>query len=222
MARYEADCCFIASIYPGKLEPIRRHYGPSRESQGIKAIRSTLFELKPVPRGGEPFVFPVWDSFQNIVVVGQKERQPKPVPVQEIVDDVLARWTGGLHNVPTGAKPGIIQIAGSKPTRAEHEEMKQVQTIYFEFHFNKGEELHRQNKWDDITEVMRLGANWLGRDALWANPAIAMESGPCPLCTRIIPNAAIFCPECKQQIKAMPAELAAMLSGKPVPAQKGA
>lgn len=203
MARYEAEVQYIASIYPGKLEPVRRHYGPSRESVGPKAVRSTLFELKPVPRGGKPCVIQVMDSFQDVIVLGQKEKVAKPVEVQSIVDDILAKWTGGLFNVPSGAKPGIMQIASTVPTKAELDEMTRDQTVYFEYLFSEGSKLHDQKQWDNITQPMRDASNWLGRDAVWANPAIAMHTGPCPLCTEIIPNSAVFCPQCKQQVSFM-------------------
>lgn len=222
MARYEPDVLYIASIYPGKLEPQRRTYGPSRESTGPKAIRSTLFELTPVKRGGKPFVLEVLDSFEDVIILGQKDKVPKPVPVQSIIDDILGRWTGGLHNVPNGAKPGIMQIAGSRPTDSEMKEMVQMQTIYFEYLFSEGEKLHKKNDWDGITEPMRLASEWLGMHAIWANPAIAMDSGPCPLCGTTIPNHVSFCTGCHQQVRAIPAEIAAIQMAGAKPAHKGA
>lgn len=200
--RYEAEALYIASIYPGKLDPVRRNYGPSRESTGPNAKRSTLFQLEPVERGDDPFVLQVLDSFQDIAsfATGLKEIIPKPVDVQQIVNDLLGRWTGGLFNVPEGARPGIIQIAGTKPTRAELVEMRTFQTAYFEYLFNEGAKLDGKKDWDNITPTMRLGANWLGRDAVWSNPAIAMNTGPCPLCTETIPTSAVYCPRCSNQV----------------------
>lgn len=212
MARYQAESVFIASIYPGKLEPIRRNYGPSRESVGPGSRRSTLFDLEPVARSAKPFLLEVIDSFQDIQnwISGRKEVISKPVTCQEIADDLLGRWTGGLFNVPGGAKPGIIQIAGTQPTAAELKEMRMVQTAYFEYLFNEGQKLDTKKDWSNITEPMKLGADWLGRNVTWANPAIAMEYGPCPLCATQIPNWVSVCSGCGKTVRAMPAEIAAL------------
>src|ERR1700743_2830395 len=108
MAQYIPESLYIASIYPGVVEPQRRNYGPSRESTGKSSIRSTLFSLEPVERGKAPFILEIIDSFEDVLDVlnTSSERGPhkpkllKPVPVQSIVNDLLARWTGGLYNVP--------------------------------------------------------------------------------------------------------------------------
>lgn len=221
MATYHAESVFIASIYPGKLEPIRRNYGPSRESVGPNAKRSTRFELKPVAKGKKPFILELVDSFQNVpsYTTGRKEMVSTPVSCQEIADDVLGRWTGGLFNVPGGAKPGIILIAGTGPTAAELSEMRMFQTRYFEYLFNEGEKLHDKKQWDNITEPMRIGADWLGRNVTWANPAIAMDFGPCPLCGQNVANWVSVCASCGKTIRTMPAEIAAL--NKPEPPAVG-
>lgn len=222
MARYQAESVFIASIYPGKLETIRRNYGPSRESVGPNSRRSTSFELEPVAKGKKPFIIEVIDSFQDIPnwMSGRKETIAKPVTCQEIADDLLGRWTGGLFNVPGGAKPGIIQIAGTQPTASEMSEMRMFQTRYFEYLFNEGEKLHDKKQWDNITETMRLAADGLGRSVTWANPAIAMDFGPCPLCATSIPNWVSVCSGCGNTIRTMPAEIAALNKPEPVAAGK--
>jgi hypothetical protein len=223
MARYEAEHRYIASIYPGRVEPQRRHYGLSRESLGPRANRSTLFELEPVPRGEAPFILRVTDSFEDVLDVlgqsgtegGHKPKLTKPVGADDVVRDLLSCWTGGLFNVPSDAKPGIIEIAGTRPAAGEMVQMLQQQTVYFEFLFNEGERLHKANEWKEITDVMRLGAEWLQRNVIWANRSMAADSVPCPLCTTIIPGAAVFCPQCRQQIRALPAEIAALRTQQP-------
>ena len=233
MPRYLADVRFIASIYPGELPVIRRNYGTTLESEGRSASRSTAFRLEPVPRGDSPFVLAVYDSFEEVLdVTGmssmggspQNKRAQKPVRVEEIVADLLKQWTGGLHNVPQGASPGIIEI---KPMKVEMEKfekngslpgpgpkelshMVEVQTAYFEYLFQEGEKYHQRNEWKEITNSMRLAADWLGYSRVWSHRAIARDSGPCPACTKIIPTAAAVCPECHTQIRALPAEIAAL------------
>ena len=234
MSRYIADVRFICSIYPGKLEAVRRNYGRSLDNEGRGAERSTLFKLEPVPRGGKPFILPVYDSFESVIDVmamstiggtPQKRRAPKPVPVETIISDLLNCWTGGLFDVPSGAKPGIGEISllpaqvrelnktGELPedigvAKEELDQLNSQQTLYFEYLFTEGERLHKQNNWKEITETMRLAADWLGYQREWSHKAIARDSGPCPLCTAIIPNAAVVCPSCHHVIKQLPGDIA--------------
>jgi hypothetical protein len=234
MGRYIADVRFLASIYPGKITPIRRNYGTSLHGEGKGANRSTLFELEPVARGKKPFVLPIYDSFEEILDIvalssmansPRKPRGSKPVSSDSIVADLLKEWTGGLFNVPQDASPGIMEIRPMKvemekfyrdarelpgPNVGEIKYMTDRQTQYFEFLFTEGERHHKQNNWKEITETMRIAAEWLGHDREWSSRAIAKESGPCPLCTQIVANAAIFCPSCHQQIRAMPPEILAL------------
>lgn len=230
MAQYIADVRFIASIFPGQLPTIRRHYGPSRESEGRNAQRSTAFTLQPVPRGKKPFVLPVYDSFENVLDImamsamgsrPEKPRLPKPVPVETIVADLLKEWTGGLFNVPQGAMPGVMEIRPLKvelekfektgalpgPTSGELDQMTATQTLYFEYLFTEGERLHKQSNWKEITDYMRLAAEWLGYEREWSHRAIARDSGPCPFCQSIIPNTAIVCATCQRQVREVPAHL---------------
>jgi hypothetical protein len=231
MSQYIPDVRFIASIYPGQLPAIRRHYGPSRESEGRGAQRSTAFILTPVPRGKKPFVMPLYDSFENVLDIvtmssmgnrPEKPRLPKPVPVESIVADLLKEWTGGLYNVPQGAAPGVIEIRplkvelkkfeenGSLPgaTVQEVEQMTEMQTMYFEYLFTEGERFHKQSNWKEITPTMRLAAEWLGHEREWSHRAIARDSGPCPFCQAMIPNIAIVCGSCRRQVRETPAHLA--------------
>jgi hypothetical protein len=231
MAQYIPDVRFIASIYPGVLPTIRRHYGPSRQSEGVGAQRSTAFTLQPVARGKKPFVLPLYDSFENVLDIvslssmgnkAEKPRLPKPVPVETIVADLLKEWTGGLFNVPQGAMPGVIEIrpmkvelekwekSGTLPgaTVSELDQMETQQTLYFEYLFTEGERLHKQNNWKEITDTMRTAAEWLGHEREWSHRAIARDSGPCPWCQAIVPNIAIVCNTCGRQVRETPPHLA--------------
>lgn len=206
--RYTAEQAYICSIYPGEVEPQRRNYGPTRESNGKGAVRSTLFALQPVVRGSKPgyVVLELSDCFEDIIELSQlsvgntKGKVPKPVNVEQIVADLIAVWTGGLVGVPQGAKPGIMQIANSTPQQKELVVMRDQQTQYFEYLFNEGERLDSEKDWKNITAPMRLAATWLERPRRWSHNALAAGSSPCPLCTKVIPGEAVVCPECTNQI----------------------
>ena len=231
MAKYVADMKCIASIYPGQLQDQRRSYGPSRESSGPKAQRSTLFHLDPVPRGSKPpyCVIEVYDSFEDVLDVmnqsgsqggntGPRPRIQKPVPVDTIIADLLTAWTGGLYNVPPGAKPGVIEIIGSVPTQAERRQMEEQQAAYFEYWFGQGEALYRGDpttiqNYKTYTTEMRLAAEWLGRQRPWSDVSLAAQLVACKWCTSLVPEQAIFCPQCQKQLQAVPPEMMALLNG---------
>lgn len=174
MPRYIADVRFIASIYPGQLPDVRRHYGPSMNSTGVGAQRSTLFHLPPIKRGERPFILPIYDSFEEILnpmarpdQSGRKPRLTNPVPVDTIVADLLKEYTGGLYGVPEGAKPGVIEvhldsltpqqmndlqnkgITPKTPTSGipgdEYAQMVDQQTRYFEYWFTVGEQIYSRD-----------------------------------------------------------------------------
>ena len=241
MSRYIADVGFIASIYPGRLESLRRWYGPTRESMGPGSQRSTLFQLEPVKRGASPFILPVFDSFQEIdnfsrAGGGDRPKISSPDPVEDISSDLLAKWTSGLHNVPAGASPGIIQIHplpaqvrdwGGNPSRLDRitasldeiAEMESKQTLYFEYLFQQGELHHRQNQWDAITPTMRLAAEWLGHEVLWRHETASRKTIPCPWCGVQIMPQVVVCSSCGRQVRETPPELLALQGAGTQPAK---
>ena len=131
MAKYIAEIRWIGSIYPGQALDIRRNYGPSRANDGADAQRSTLFHLEPVPRGGTPYVIPVFDCFESVRDFVRQGGGPRhkhnanPVPCEEIVSDLLTQWVGGLHLIPQDppAKPGIMEIS---PLQTEERAFRQA------------------------------------------------------------------------------------------------
>ena len=238
MAKYIAESRTIASIYPGQLQPIRRNYGVTPQGSGKGAERSTLFSLPPCrdskglpSRKAKPVTIQIHDSFESVLDImgtgqlqggkNQKAYLSKPVPVEEIIADLLRHWTGGLFNVPGGAAPGVIEIANTVPTGAELNEMLRMQTAYFEYWFNTGEAIQRGDKasienYGRHTPEMILAAEWLGEVRNWSNPSVSRNLDPCPWCQTLISTVAVFCPNCSRQVREIPAELAA-LSGKPAP-----
>lgn len=253
--RYIAEVRFIGSIYPGELPVVTRYYGPSIHATGKGAERRTDFRLTPVPRGDKPFILPVYDSFEQVLDVmamsgnqgnPQKPRQSKPVPVEEIIGDVISMWTGRLANVPDGAKPGVGEVhlldkqvaefqrtgvlpdsvVNSKFSGIPQEEYQQLitqQTAYFEYWFSQAELVHARDPQSlqahgQITETMRLAADWLGHRRPWTNKDYVLENEPCPLCTALVPKTAVVCPTCHNQIREMPAHIAALQGGAPRPA----
>jgi hypothetical protein len=220
VAKYTADVRYIASIWPGKLEPVTLYHGPSPD---VHSRRATQYKLTPVTRTGRPCVIEVADAFENVfnpMAAGNSsaDRQAsKPVDSQETVDNLLRIWAGGIIGVPPGAAPGIIQIIGTVPQRAELDRMREQQTIFAEWGFQQGELHHRQNQWKEITQTMRDMAIWLEKDVLWANPAAASELVNCVACGELVKPQAAVCRHCGMRLKALPPEIEALNAGRRAP-----
>ena len=169
-----------------------------------------------MPRGGKPYVIQVWDSFESVLDIvgsggltrGQKAYMAKPVPAEDIVKDILTHWTGNLFNVPAGASPGIIEVANSTATQADIRRMEQMQTMYFEYLYTEGKRLAQEHLWKEISDTMRLAADYLGYKETWSHRDIARDSSECPFCTELIPNSALKCKFCGEKVREYPAHLA--------------
>jgi hypothetical protein len=218
MAKYVAESKWIASIYPGTLWPIIKYVGPHPNSHSPRATR---YELKPVPRGGKPFMLEVVDAFENVPNPMKAAESSKadriganmifdssPVPCEEIAANLIQEWVGGRFGVPSGAAPGIMIVIGTIPTQAELKRMEEMQTAFGEYLFQEGERLNELKQWKDIRPEMRDMAVWLGRDVRWGTPGNATDLIPCPACTKQIPSQSIVCAVCGTRLKALPPDLA--------------
>jgi hypothetical protein len=220
MAKWTPDIKFIASIYPGELDSVPLNHGPSPQP---RTPRRTVYKLTPVPRDKartNPCVIEVRDGFEDVIdLMGAqtgRKTMPKPVDSAETVACLLKYWTGSMVGVPPGATPGIIEIANTVPTQAEFRQMFEIQTAYFEFLFQTGERLNRENNWKEITGAMRIGAEWLGRDSDWSNPARVTEMVACPACGELIMPKMAVCKHCHTRLRALPKEIAAFNQQDPV------
>lgn len=223
MAKYTAESIWIASIYPGIVQPITKYHGPHPSP---RSARATVYRLKPVQRGGKPFLLEVSDAFENVPNPMKAAESMKserigstmvfdssPVACEEIVENLLQEWAGGMVGLPPGAAPGIIRLIGTVPTQDERERMTQQQTILYEYLFQEGERLYRQSDWKGITQTMRDAAVWLGHERIWSTPAKSSESVNCPGCNEVISSAAAVCKHCGTRIKELPGEIAALNKG---------
>lgn len=217
MAKYTAEVRYIASIWPGKLEPITLYHGPSPV---VSSKRSTQYKLQPVARGLKPFVLEVADGFENVfdpMTIGSNSSQrmrSKPVDGAETVNVLIKHWAGNIVDMPPGGGMGIREIIGTVPQKQELEQMREELTVFCEYKFQQGEQHHRQNQWKEITQTMRDCASWLEKDTIWANPASASELINCVACGELVKPRASVCKHCGYQLRALPPEIAALNQGR--------
>lgn len=222
MAKYVAESKFIASIYPGKLPEIIKYVGPDpavRDRNGKANSRATVYRLKPVPRGGKPFMLEVTDSFENVPNPMKTAESSKGdrkganmifdsnlVSCEEIAQGLVQEWVGNMVKMPVGGAPGIMIVVGTVPTQAELEHMQQAQTIYFESLYSEAQRLADIHLVDKITQPMRDAAEWLGREPKWVPKSTDLIA--CPVCRKDIAADSIKCAVCGTQLQALPPELA--------------
>jgi hypothetical protein len=211
MGKYVADSVYIASIWPGKLNPIQKMVGAEPDdSKG----RCTTYQLAPVPRRAKACVIEVTDGFETCrdwiqsAEQGREINNLRPVDCKQIAANLVAEWAGGFVDSPHGAGLGIRIISGSVPHEDELREMHNELSAFCEWSFQEAERHARLNEWREITATMRECAKWLGRDRLWSEPQKSGDLVPCAACQTPISNKALVCPQCGTKLKALTPELA--------------
>jgi len=211
MGQFKPNSLYIASIYPGRRERIIKPFGPTmHRSDGT----STSFELKPVKKGGKPYVIEVPDMFQHSKDPLKTANQGKqafsldPVPCEEIAAELVRVWGENIPDLPFGAGPGIMILIGTTPQQHEVETMKAMLQAYCEHYFLDGERIARDVGMHGINAEHKLAADYLERPRNWSHPGRALEMIPCPLCKKAIAADSIICGECGTRLKEVPKQYA--------------
>jgi len=202
MGKYQAEEICIASIYYGKVEPVKMYHGLSPNP---KNGRCTLYELEPVKRGAKPFVLTVADAFERVPNPIKSEGNKlaydeAPVDVNRIVDNLISIWAGNMIGVPPGASPGIMRIIGTVPQKRELDDMMRIQTAFAEHMFNEGEKLARASAFHHITDTMRESAVWLNYSRNWINVKVSANMVDCQWCKQPVPEDAFVCHLCSNRL----------------------
>lgn len=216
MGKYIAESRYIASIWPGQMEGIQMHHGPSMNP---KDGTSTWYRLKPFKkeRGSKlAYVIEVNDSFEHAknelksADQGHKVTDLNPVYADEIVQSLIKYWTGNYVGIPHEAKPGIMEIANSVPTQAELAQMQSQQNAFMEYWYLEGQRIAIDPSigMKGIPPMSKLAAEYLGRKTNWSHPAESLTMVNCPACKTAIPEDSYVCSGCGTKLKALPPELA--------------
>lgn len=218
--RQVANSIYLASVYPGKLEPIARSYGPSYDTKGG---RRTVFKFKPADRFANRQkdrydVMEIVDSWEDVpnpskpVIVnnGRMPTDSRLVPCEEIVKDLLKVWCGSTVGLPSGVTPGVMVIANSVPTQAEFEKLEAMQTSFAQYMTQEGDRLYAAKEMKAITPQMRESVKYLGYRRDWSDPKAVINNAECPECRQLIHADQAVCHHCKVRLKPMSPELAAL------------
>jgi hypothetical protein len=210
----------MASIWPGKLEPKPMYHGLDQDA---RTGRCTVYWIPPVRKNARPpyELLTISDSFENVPDLnelagdlrgGRTPMTSKPVPCEDIAENLRRFWAGNMVGIPAGASPGIIILPKGRevPHQKDIDAMMSMQTAFAEHQFQQGERLASERDWKGITQTMRDMAKWLGHERRWSTPEMVIESVGCPACKQPIPKDAFVCFHCGTKIKAFTPELAAL------------
>jgi hypothetical protein len=179
----------IATIFPIEMKAMRPF-------DGVKT-----YILPAVKDQTEVRVLKVHAAFEN-VYAGNQKYVPQPVFGDEIAADLVKEWTTGLLGTENGLRPGIWILQGEEPTRAEVEQMRAMQTAYFEGLFTDAEDLFRQGKAADIHDLHRAAARWLGYESVpWLEAMRQKVLKECQFCITRIDARASVCPNCHRDLE---------------------
>lgn len=131
-----------------------------------------------------------------------------PVPASAVADNMIKVWREGLLGTKDGLGPGILICAGADPTAEEIAKIEAMNTEYFRFLINEADALDRNNHGNDIHDLHRLAADWMGaNDRAWAKPIEHVEMVACPSCQEKIRKGARKCRWCQEDLVKLAATL---------------
>lgn len=191
----------ICSVYPADLFA-ERAFGPNR-GEGLHQ-----FKLKAAPKDGFSLL-EVEDCYQKVYFGESIGHKYEVIDARDIAEDLVLNWAGRMVGTESGLGPGVFVCVGDSPTKEELENARESQELYFEDLIQAAERAFRAAKYDEITDLHRKAAVWMGKEAVeWLRPIRREAQKDCPLCHVRIPLAAVVCPNCRHQIGAIPKDIA--------------
>jgi hypothetical protein len=123
-----------------------------------------------------------------------------PIYADHLAPDLVQEWCD-VAKANAGMGPGIFVCAGSAPTEGELKKARLKQTLWCNKLVNDAEEAWLNNKRNDIGDLHRGAAQWLGRLGFaWMQNDGQVALKDCPLCMSKINAAAAVCPNCRNTI----------------------
>lgn len=123
-----------------------------------------------------------------------------PIYGDHLAPDLVQEWCD-VAKSNAGMGPGIFVCAGSEPTEGELKKARLKQTLWCNKLVNDAEDAWLNNKRNDISDLHRNAATWLGRLGFaWMQNDGQVALKECPLCMSKINAAAAVCPNCRNTI----------------------
>lgn len=182
----------IASIFPVECRAERPFNG------------KTVYILPAVESQEDVKSLTIGHAFEH-VYVGNRVYNDQPVFAEDIAQDLLREFMSGLAGTDSGNGPGIWICSEQAPTIEEITAARAKQTAYFEYLVNQANEMHVRGDGNNIQDIHRRAARWLGYESFpWIERMTQKSLKDCPFCFSKIDSRATRCPSCRGEIEAMP------------------
>jgi hypothetical protein len=179
----------IASVYPIARRIVRERRHPVN-----------TFEVAACPKGAPPTLLVIGSNYESEKVPLQERTVDQEITAMETAEDFIRSVTTNQPYITADAHPGIWMCAGSTPTEEEIAFNTERQEAFFRNLVHAADDLEKNGKSIQITDLMRTAAEWLNYRADWRHKATANDNKNCPFCTKLIPGVAVICPECHQVV----------------------
>lgn len=156
-----------------------------------------------VPRGKGYAVLVITDSFQwvrDITAIHEDNYIPAPIPAARIAEALVAEWGSGLAAGSGRAGIGVWDPNSGWDLPQYVEQLRAGQEAYFRQLVMAADINFARTGQKEITDLMRMAAEWLGTDRDWNKAIEEILMKRCPACTRRIPQAAMRCQECHTEL----------------------
>lgn len=199
----KAPSLYLFSVFPLEMKT-------ERSFNGI-----TTYILPAAKGQSDVTMLPVSNAFQ-LKPVGDGQWAEQPVLAEKIAEDLLTEFTSGLIGLESGHGPGVWIQTTPEPDPELRQRAVERQTAYFEFLVNQADGLHRAGKGNEISDLARAAARWLGYETYaWIEKMTQKALKECVQCYSRIDARATICPVCtSRQPGAAPAEKAAEKAAK--------
>lgn len=189
---------YIFSVFPMAMKAERAYNG------------ATTYTLPAAKEQGEVTSCRVGNAFQ-FTYVGDGKWHDVPIFSDDIARDLLQEFGGSMVGQDQGHGPGIWMQELPDPDPALVEEYSARQVAFFEHLVNEADGLHKGGKANEITDLHRNAARWLGYlDFAWLEKLKPKSTKECTSCYSMIDGRAKICPICnsRQEDAAPPAPAA--------------
>lgn len=156
-----------------------------------------------VTRGAGYSALVITDSFQWILdITNSRDHHyiPAPIAAQQIAEATVAEWTSGLASGAGRAGIGVWNPHGGFELPQFVAQLRAGQEIYFRELVMAADISFARTGQKEISDLMRLGADWLGVEREWNKSIEEVIQKRCPACTKKIPQEALRCQGCQTDL----------------------
>lgn len=153
-----------------------------------------------ITRGAGYSALVITDSFQWILDATETKKHsmiPAPIAARDIAEATVTEWTSGLSSGQGRAGIGVWDPDSGLALEQFVAQLRAGQEIYFRELVMAGDMKYARTEQKEITDLMRLGCDWLGAEREWNKSIEEVIQKRCPACTKKIPQEALRCQGCQ-------------------------